>query len=315
MLPKLLLAFASWCVGWLFAKAVRFAVERALRAINFNVLTERAGTDHFLQQGGLRGDTTTLFGFFAYWVVILATLIIALQRLGLAHFTDLLHRSCCSLPKVLVAMLVVVFGSYFARFVGNAVTTYCEEAQIPDGDLLGKIAQYLIMAFVIMIALSQVEVGGDIVQRTFLVILAASCSRWRSPSASAARTGRPHCSSVGGRGINEGSFMSPGFRPCRGRSFGAQLVPHIGTRFRLWAPSCPRVELEVLQAARWASHPMSASVAGWHELDGPRGRRGLPLPVQGATRGRHFLVGSRSGIAQQSRWCARAERSHQCRTV
>jgi hypothetical protein len=27
------------------------------------------------------------------------------------------------------------------------------------------------MAFVIMIALSQVEVGGDIVQRTFLVIL------------------------------------------------------------------------------------------------------------------------------------------------
>ena len=46
------------------------------------------------------------------------------------------------------------------------------EARIPDADLLGKIAQYLIMAFVIMIALSQVEVGGDIVQRTFLVILA-----------------------------------------------------------------------------------------------------------------------------------------------
>ena len=68
-------------------------------------------------------------------------------------------------------MLVVVLGSYFARFVGGAVTTYCVEAQIPDADLLGKIAQYLIMAFVIMIALSQVEVGGDIVQRTFLVIL------------------------------------------------------------------------------------------------------------------------------------------------
>ena len=50
--------------------------------------------------------------------------------------------------------------------------TYCLDAQIPDSDILGKIARYLIMTFVVMIALSQIEVGGDIVQRTFLVILA-----------------------------------------------------------------------------------------------------------------------------------------------
>ena len=172
LLPRLALAFVVVLAGWLFAKAARFAVERALRAVNFHVLTERAGTDHFLQQGGLRGDTTTLFGLFAYWVVILAALIMASNGVGLAYIPDLLQRVVLFAPKVLVSMLVVVFGSYFSRFVGGAVTAYCIEAQIPDASLLGKIAQYLIMAFVIMIALSQVEVGGDIVQRTFLVILA-----------------------------------------------------------------------------------------------------------------------------------------------
>ncbi len=172
LLPRLALAFVVVLAGWLIAKAARYAVERALRAVNFHVLTERAGTDHFLQQGGLRGDTTTLFGLFAYWVVILAALIMASNGVGLAYIPDLLQRVVLFAPKILVSMLVVVFGSYFARFVGGAVTAYCHEAQIPDADLLGKIAQYLIMAFVIMIALSQVEVGGDIVQRTFLVILA-----------------------------------------------------------------------------------------------------------------------------------------------
>jgi hypothetical protein len=171
LLPRLALALGIVLLGWLVAKAARFAVERALRAINFNVLTERAGTDHFLQQGGLRGDTTTLFGIFAYWLVILAAFMTAFNTLGLTHVTDLLHRVMLFTPKVLVAMLAVVLGSYFARFVGNAVATYCLEAHIPDAELLGKIAQYLIMAFVIMIALSQVEVGGDIVQRSFLVIL------------------------------------------------------------------------------------------------------------------------------------------------
>ena len=75
-------------------------------------------------------------------------------------------------PKLLVAMLVVIFGSYCARFVGGAVHAYCMDAQIPDADLLGRIARYVIVIFVVMIALSQVEIGGDIVQRTFLILLA-----------------------------------------------------------------------------------------------------------------------------------------------
>jgi hypothetical protein len=171
-LPKLLLALLVVAVGWLFAKAVRFAVERALRAVNFNVLTERAGTDNFLQQAGMRGDTTTLFGIVAFWLVILATLIIAFNGLGLTYITELLGRVVLFTPKLLITMLIVVFGSYCARFAGNAVQSYCVDAQIPDADMLGRIVRYVIMTFVVMIALSQVEIGGDIVQRTFLIILA-----------------------------------------------------------------------------------------------------------------------------------------------
>jgi hypothetical protein len=171
-LPRLLLALVVVAVGWLFAKAVRFAVEKGLRAVNFTVLTERAGTDNFLQQAGLRGDTTTLFGLVAYWVAILATLIIAFNGLGATYIADLLGRVVLFTPKLVVAMLVVVFGSYCARVVGAAVYTYCVDAQIPDADLLGRIARYVIVIFVVMIALGQIEVGGDIVQRTFLILLA-----------------------------------------------------------------------------------------------------------------------------------------------
>jgi Conserved TM helix len=171
LLPRLVLALAVLLLGWLIAKAVRFAVEKGLRTINFNVLTERAGTDNFLIQGGMRGDTTTLFGLFAYWLVLLAALIIAFNGLGVTYITDLLQRVVLFAPKILVAALVVIFGSYFARFVGAAVHTYCVEAKILDADILGRIARYLIMTFVVMIALSQIEVGGDIVQKTFLIIL------------------------------------------------------------------------------------------------------------------------------------------------
>src|ERR1700730_9265270 len=136
-LPRLLLALLVVAVGWLFAKAVRFAVERSLRAVHFNVLPERAGTDNFLRQAGMRGDTTTLFGIVAFWLVILATLIIAFNGLGLTYITDLLGRVVLFTPKLFIAMLIVVFGSYCARFVGNAVQAYCVDAQIPDADKVG----------------------------------------------------------------------------------------------------------------------------------------------------------------------------------
>jgi Conserved TM helix len=171
-LPKLLLALVVVLLGWLLAKVVRFAVARALRAMNFNVLTERAGTDEFLRQAGLRGDTCSLFGLVAFWIVVLASLMIAFNFLELTYITDLVQRAVLFTPKLLIAMLILIFGSYCARFVGQAVQNFCMQAQIPDADMLARIARYIIMTLVVMIALSHVEIGGDIVQRTFLIILA-----------------------------------------------------------------------------------------------------------------------------------------------
>ncbi|RPH61341.1 MAG: hypothetical protein EHM83_13130, partial [Burkholderiales bacterium] len=69
--PRLLLAAAVLVAGWLIAKAVRFAVIKALRAVNFNVVTERAGVDAFLAQGGVESGTVGLFGTLAWWLVML----------------------------------------------------------------------------------------------------------------------------------------------------------------------------------------------------------------------------------------------------
>jgi len=171
-LPKLALALGVLIAGWLLAKFAMFATEKALRAINFNVLTERAGLDGFLHQGGIQTDTTGIFGLLIYWLVILAALIIGFNSMGLTYITGLLGQIVLFVPKVIVALLILAFGAYFARFVGNAVITYCRNISMQDADVLGKLAQYAIMTFVVLIALDQVNVGGDIVRQSFLIILA-----------------------------------------------------------------------------------------------------------------------------------------------
>jgi hypothetical protein len=170
-LPRLAIAVAVLIAGWLAAKIVRFAIVRGLRAINFNVLTERAGMDGFLAQGGIERDTTDIFGVLVYWLVIFAALVVAFNSLGLTYVTDLLGQVVLFVPKVLVALVILAFGAYFAAFVGGTVVTYCRNVGIQDADLLGKLAQYAIIVFVVLIALDQVSVGGEIIRQSFLIIL------------------------------------------------------------------------------------------------------------------------------------------------
>ena len=171
-LPRLALALVVLIAGWLIAKMVRFAIAKGLRKINFHVVTDRAGIDGFLRQGGIGLDATDILAMLVYWIVILTALLIGFNLLGLTYITDLLGRVVLFLPKVMVALLILAFGAYFARFVGNAVTAYCRNVHIQDADILGRLAQYAIIAFVVLIALDQVNVGGDIVRQTFLIMLA-----------------------------------------------------------------------------------------------------------------------------------------------
>jgi hypothetical protein len=166
-LPRLLLAIVVLIIGWLVAKLVRFAIVKALYAINFNVVTEKAGIDRFLSQGGADIDTIRVLGGLFYWLVILAALMVAFNSLDLAYVTDLIGRIVLYVPRVMVAVVILVFGAYFARFVAMALATYLRE-----GGLLARLALYAIMAFVIMIALDQIGLG-DIIRETFLVIVAA----------------------------------------------------------------------------------------------------------------------------------------------
>jgi len=171
-LPRLGLALIVVIAGWILAKMARFAIARGLRAINFNILTDRAGIDGFLRDGGIQADTTEILALLAYWLVILAALVIGFNSLGLTYITDLLGRVLLFVPKVMVALLILAFGAYFARFIGNAICAYFRNIHLQDAELLGRLAQYAITTFVVLIALDQVNVGGDIVRQTFLIVVA-----------------------------------------------------------------------------------------------------------------------------------------------
>jgi maltooligosyltrehalose trehalohydrolase len=81
-----------------------------------------------------------------------------------------------------------------------------------------------------------------------------------------------------------------GLRIAHEMPFGAQLLAEGGTRFRLWAPSVVRAELQLaedrLVGAR--AYPMQAAASGWHEIT---------VPEAGAGSRYKFLLHLKDGTA------------------
>jgi hypothetical protein len=171
-LPRLLLAIIILIAGWLLAKFIKLVVVKGLQTINFHVLTEKAGIDGFLRQGGIKAGMAGVLGILGYWLVILLTLMVAFNSLGLTYVTELVSQIVLFIPKVVVAVLILAVGLYFARFISQLVSAYSKNVGMEDAELLGRIAQYAIMVFVVLIALDQVNVVTDIIRQTFMVLLA-----------------------------------------------------------------------------------------------------------------------------------------------
>ncbi len=173
-MPKLIGVVLVLVIGWFVAKLLTLIVVRGLKLVNFNVITEKAGLDGFLRQGGMRKSTIDILGILVYWLVILITLLAAFNTLGLTVVSDLFSKITLFVPHVIVAVLILAIGLYFARFVSDAVTAYGKNVGMQDAVFVGRVAYYAITVFVILISLDQVQVGGEIIRFTYYILMAGT---------------------------------------------------------------------------------------------------------------------------------------------
>jgi len=169
--PKLIGAVIILVAGWFLAKFLAFLVIRGLKLINFNIVTEKSGIDGFLKKGGIKKNTIDILGLLIYWLVILGTLLVAFNALGLFVVSELFSRITQFIPNVIVAVLILSIGLYFARFMADTVVAYGKNVGLQDAEMVGRLTRWAIVVFVVLLALGQMNIADRYLQPAFLIIL------------------------------------------------------------------------------------------------------------------------------------------------
>jgi len=168
-LPKLLAVLVLLTMGWLLARLLRAGVKRSLEALSFGRMAEKSGLEALLRQGGLEISLAGLIAGVVFWLVLLVVTVSAANSLGLDAVAGLVNRVALFLPNVVVAILVLVFGTLLARFLNRLLFTWLNGIKAPAALALSTGTEYAVQVFALFIALEQLEIGTRMLTAAFTI--------------------------------------------------------------------------------------------------------------------------------------------------
>jgi hypothetical protein len=161
-----LIAIALLVFGWLVALSLRRVAER---------IVERAGRllpSADSASPAERKRARVLVGRAVFWTVMLGFLMSATELLGLPLVTTWVNGIAAWLPKLLVAIVVLVAGIALGRLVRRAVAQGAQGAGISYSARLGGLAQIAVVGATVLVAAEQLGVEVSFVTSVLMIVLA-----------------------------------------------------------------------------------------------------------------------------------------------
>ncbi|GAC1400328.1 MAG: hypothetical protein NVS4B12_03310 [Ktedonobacteraceae bacterium] len=172
-LPHFINGLIVLLVGYLVSALVRWIVRAVLRSVRLEQLAQRAGVTVALQGLGVRAPISEILAQIVFFFLVLSFATSAMQLMGLLTVAILLQNVLAFVPRAISGALIVIFGSMLARFLGSTITSVADSVNITYANALGKIIEYAIVAFVVVLAISTLGVDTTILTTSLTIILAS----------------------------------------------------------------------------------------------------------------------------------------------
>lgn len=171
--PKLLAVVVILFFGWLVAKMVRIGVKRLLEITQFDAFAKRSGLESFMRSANFNVTLSGIISQVIYWLVILLFVITCANSLGMTEVAMLLRELASYLPHIIVAILVVIFGTLFARFINRLVFAWLHSIKFEQALIISTSAEYCIQILAIFIGLEQLGIGMQLIHALFVIVFGA----------------------------------------------------------------------------------------------------------------------------------------------
>ncbi len=171
--PQLIAALVLLLLGWMLAKLARTGVMRLLSLLKFDKATEKSGLEAFMKHADLDLSVGRLLGNLVYWLIILVMIVTVANSLGLSMVAELFNKVVLYIPNVIVAILVLVFGTILARFINRLVFAWLNNMEFDGALTVSTFSEYAMLVFVFFMAMEQLQIANELLTAAFIISFGA----------------------------------------------------------------------------------------------------------------------------------------------
>jgi Conserved TM helix len=166
--PKLVGFLAILIIGSIVAKMIRKVLQRVLVAAKVDPLLDKTGFGSTLRKSGI-GSATSIIVRIAYLGLMLLVLQLAIGALGPNPVSNALSGMMSYIPKIVVALAIILLTGVIAEKVGEIVRTVTNKQSY--GKFVTKAAVAGIWLIGGFAALDQVQIAKNVVDTLFRTVV------------------------------------------------------------------------------------------------------------------------------------------------
>jgi small-conductance mechanosensitive channel len=170
-LPRLGGALVLLLAGLLVASVIRRVLTKLLRAARLDELGERWGVHDVLENIGLGRSLAGLVARAVRIAIVFLVVFAALSLLGLEFLSDSLNGVILFLPRVFVALTLLVAGIVVGQIVRRQVDRLAQQMDIPGP--LGALAETVVLGVFAITALAQLGIPTQVLLLLVAILLGA----------------------------------------------------------------------------------------------------------------------------------------------
>jgi len=171
-LPTIILAIMLLGLGYLLARVVSIATTRFLQLVGFDRLLSRTAVQTFLERAGTKQKVSEILGMIGFWIIFLVFLIKASDTLGLSMVSDALTGIANYIPRIGIAVLVLILGLIAANFVRELITMTCSSAGITHGTMVAQAVYVAVVLLIVVTAIDALGINTELLNNTIVILLA-----------------------------------------------------------------------------------------------------------------------------------------------
>jgi len=173
--PQLLIGIFIFIIGWIIAILLRKGMVSFFKFIRLDRIAEKSGIENFLIKGGAQYSTVNILANLIYWFLMFALTMAVLHSLGLDAAKELFNSILLYIPNIIVAILVLIFGSLTAKLVRGVLYTYLSNIRIAGAEFISNIIYWAIILLVFSVTLQQLSIGGQLLISAFEIAFGGLC--------------------------------------------------------------------------------------------------------------------------------------------